>query len=238
MDHSLQKIELSSALSAMLVDSMGDENSILRAMLVSTDKDNLVGRQPKKSRGRLKFLIENRHGSPFEHATLTFSVHCPIFVSREWMRHRVQSFNEQSGRYVEYEPKFYWPQHRPLVQEGKPGKYQFVEGSKYQSDYVLLAFHVSCQRAWDHYLGMLDQGIAKEVARMVLPVTTYTSFYATANLRNWLHFLSLRTTDDRASVPSYPLWEIDQLAAQVEGALVDEFPLTMELWNENGRVPV
>ena len=237
-------IHISTDLDATIVDVMGSDDSILDAMLVSTAKD--INRRPRgekepgqkdKDRGRLNFLMKNRHGTPFEHTAMTVRIHAPIFVVREWQRHRVQSYNEQSGRYTQFEPKFYVPhEHRPLVQQGKPGRYEFVKGTQHQDDIAVLAHYEAFRVAWEQYEAMIEEGVAMEVARNVLPLATYTNFYATANIRAWLHFLGLRTKDENALYPSYPLWEIERLALQVEDMVIANFPITHEVWDRNGRV--
>lgn len=210
-----------------LVDSMGDDSSIIRAMLVSTKGAESL--DVTATTGRINYLIKNSHLSPFEHVTATFLVDCPLFVAREWHRHRTQSFNETSGRYRELEPRFYIPRDsRPLQQTGKVGHYQFSQGTDEQiSDVRASLFHVY-DYAYKRYYDLLRWGIAKEVARMCLPVGLMTQFYATANLRNWLNFLALRT-DEHAQ------YEIRIAADKIESLLAKVAPMTMSAWREHGR---
>lgn len=224
----MTKIELTSEIDVSLVDSMGDDDSIVHAARVS-----IVGARAEteegERKGLLAFLMKNRHTSPFEHVTATFMISCPIFVVREWHRHRTQSYNEMSGRYTVLQPKFYVPSvDRPLIQIGKPGAYSFTAGSIEQWQEVKNTLEVSYQQAWRAYEGMLNAGIAKEVARDCLPVGVYTDFYATANLLNWLRFLSLRTAPDA-------LYEIREAAGKVETLLHKKFPTVLDLWDEHGR---
>lgn len=195
----------------------------------------------KTTGGLIRRLMRDRHGTPFEHGgTFTLRVHAPIFVFREWQRHRVGwSYNEQSGRYTEFEPVFYVPApDRPLVQTGKPMDYSFDQGSDQQHRYVEIATRQPCRHAWDSYTAMLDSGIAREVARSVLPVTIYSSMYATCNPRSLMHFLGLRTkaAPGTALFPSNPQWEINQAADQVEEIFRTAMPLTHAAWDNNGRV--
>lgn len=223
-----QPIELTSELKVDLIDSMGTDLTIVNAARVSFNEKSYV--LADKDKGLINFLMKNRHASPFEHCTVSFLVTAPIFVTREWHRHRTQSFNEVSGRYTELQPKFYAPDYdRPLIQVGKPGAYHF-ELPEDDSINIQLYKDVrfSSQTAWDTYQRLLEQGVAKEVARIVLPVNIYTGWYATANLRNWFNFLSLRA-DDQA------LWEIRQLAYMVEDQLASLFPIATETWRKNGR---
>lgn len=223
-----QAIELTSSLDVTLVDFMGNDLQIVNAARVSLNQHE--DEMSTKNIGLVNFLMSNKHASPFEHCTVSLLVEAPIFVVREWHRHRTQSYNEMSGRYTELQPKFYAPDYgRPLIQVGKPGAYRFEvpEGEElYHSIWSDVRF--SAQTAWDTYQHFLEQGVAKEVARNVLPVNIYTKWYATGNLRNMINFISLRA-DEQA------LWEIRQLANQVEEILTVLYPVTMKTWNESGR---
>lgn len=221
-----------------LIDSMASDDAILRAMMVSTDGDGTVEEMtPEAKAGRINFLMANRHGSPFEHGSITFRVEAPIAVFREWHRHRVQSFNEMSGRYTVLPPKFYIPApERPLVQQGKPGHYEFVPGNAEQYRLMYTGIERQCRNAYGEYEAMMEAGIAKEVARGVLPVYTFSVMYVTANPRAWMHFLSLRTKDEDSMFPSFPMWEIEQCADKVEAALHHLMPLTMTAFGANRRV--
>src|SRR5690606_10072829 len=126
-----------------------------------------------------------------------------LVVAREWQRHRIASYNEESGRYRELRPVFYLPNMtRPLVQVGKAGEYQYNWGSVDQYRMVVDQFRCTACEAYAAYRAMLDAGIAREVARMVLPLNTFTSFYFTVNARSLMNFLSLRKRDERSRYPS------------------------------------
>lgn len=226
-----QTIELTSELGVEVVDYMGTDLSVVNAARVSFNQSS--EELSERDAGLIGFLMRNRHASPFEHCAVSIMVTAPIFVAREWHRHRTQSYNEVSGRYTELQPTFYAPDYdRPLIQTGKPGAYRFeLPADDAINIQIFQEFRYSCQAAWDAYRRLLDEGVAKEVARMVLPVNIYTGWYATANLRNWLNFLSLRA-DDQA------MWEIRQLAYKVEDALTTLFPVTIETWVKNGRGPL
>ncbi|MFF5371368.1 FAD-dependent thymidylate synthase [Streptomyces sp. NPDC013187] len=188
--------------------------------------------------GLINFLIRDRHGSPFEHNSFTFLIEAPIFVAREHMRHRAGwSYNEESGRYKELEGSFYVPAvDRPLVQVGKPGAYQFRPGDTAQVSSVQGNFWKLYYSAFQRYRGMLKQGIAREVARMVLPVGTFTSYYATCNARSLMHFLSLRTISEDAQFPSFPQREIEMVAEQMEREFKESMPRTHAAFVTHGRV--
>lgn len=217
----------------------GDDDSILRAMLVSTSKDDAVDTMEESAkRGRINFLMANRHGTPFEHAQLRFYVRAPIMVYREFHRHRIGwSYNEESGRYTQLQPEFYiCPPDRNLVQQGKPGAYEFVPGDEQQYHDYLYYTEESCAVAYRNYEHLLDKGIAKEVARQVLPVNIMSSQYATCNPRSLMAFLSLRTNRPDSAYPSKPMREIEVVAEQMEAIFAEHFPITHETFEANGRV--
>lgn len=191
-----------------------------------------------KDRGLINYLMRDRHGSPFEHNSMTFFVQAPIFVFREFMRHRVGfSYNEESGRYRELAPVFYVPgKDRKLAQKGKPGKYEFVEGTDDQYHDMYQACSDAYQESWDCYQRMLKRGIAREVARAVLPVGLFSSMYATCNARSLMHFLSLRTQHELAAVPSFPQREIEMVGEKMEAEWARLMPATYKAFNKNGRV--
>lgn len=219
-----------------LVDYMGNDELICKAARVSTLGAASI--ETEESKGLINFLVGNRHGSPFEHGTMTFRISAPIFVWREFMRHRIGfSYNEESGRYKVLDPMFYVPpQDRNLIQVGKPGHYRFEPGTFEQSREVMDSLVKSYYRAWESYTEMLDDGIAKEVARMCLPVATYSTAYVTCNPRSMMSFLSLRTKHEESTFPSFPQWEINQVATQMEEIFEGLFPLTWEAFTNNGRV--
>jgi thymidylate synthase (FAD) len=176
--------------------------------------------------------------SPFEHTSMTFLISAPIFVFREFMRHRAGwSYNESSGRYRELEPVFYLPDtDRKLVQKGKPGHYTFVDGPDGMHDFVCVQMEIAYREAYERYEEMLAAGVAREVARSVLPVGLFSSAYATCNARSLMHFLSLRTQNELAKTPSHPQREIEMAAEQMEAAWAKLMPLTHEAFNAHGRV--
>lgn len=218
---------LDSEMHVSLESFMGDDLSIVRAARISTGAETVE--LDGAAQGLVRFLMKNRHASPFEHVTATFRIEAPLFVAREWMRHRTQSFNEESGRYTELKPRFYMPaQDRPLKQMGKPGAYDMRPGCKEQQDVTEGELGFVYRESWKAYRRMIEAGVAREVARMALPVGIYTSFYATANLRNWLNFLSLRTEDQA-------MFEIRQAAYQIEVLLEYVAPYALSCWQEYGR---
>ncbi len=221
-------------------DHMGGDASIIEAMLVSSDKDQLIEEMMEipKTEGRIRFLMRMKHGTPFEHNALKFYVEAPIFVFREWHRHRIGwSYNEQSGRYSELPPMFYVPPaNRPLVQVGKPGAYTYIPGSQEDYDWLVEDIRKQAVSQYISYQERLSRGIAKEVARMSLGVNIYSKMYATCNARSLMAFLSLRTNEPTATFPSTPMWEIEAAARMTEEVLKRLFPMTYNAWVEFGRV--
>jgi thymidylate synthase (FAD) len=236
----LTEVKFNSEMEVELVDSMGDDTSILAAMMVSTmgETAELMRKDPKGISGRLNFLMKNRHGTPFEHGSLQFRVKAPIAVFREWHRHRIgQSYNEESGRYKKLEPEFYIPpSNRPLLQTGKPGEYVMgpIGSKEYNSGVELMKFVF--EREYNTYEALLDLGWTREAARGVLGVYIYSSMYVTLNPRSLMSFLSLRTDEPESSFPSKPMWEIEQCARKMEAEFAKIFPYTYEAFNNHGRV--
>ena len=202
------------------------------ASLESLDSD------PGRSAGLIRYLMENRHGTPFEHNSMTFLVTAPIFVFREFQRHRVGwSYNEESGRYKELRPVFYVPgPDRKLRQEGKPGHYEFVDAGPELTALAVATTTRAYDAAHAAYRQMLDAGVAREVARTVLPVGTYSSMYATCNARSLMSFLSLRTQAEGSTFPSFPQREIEMVAEQMERELARLMPITHRAFVDAGRV--
>lgn len=224
-----------------LVKSSASDADVLFAARVSTLGEQSLdelNKDPERSKGLINYLMRDRHGSPFEHNSMTFFISAPIFVFREFMRHRVGwSYNEESGRYRELEPVFYVPgTDRKLVQEGRPGKYVFVEGTPAQYETVSSTLAESYEQAYASYQKLLAEGVAREVARSVLPVGLFSSMYATCNARSLMHFLGLRTQHELAKVPSFPQREIEMVGEKMEAEWAKLMPLTYAAFNANGRV--
>ncbi|MFJ4204357.1 FAD-dependent thymidylate synthase [Streptomyces sviceus] len=235
------KIELRDDVTVELVKHSAADSDVLFAARVSTVGEQSLdelNKDPERSKGLINYLMRDRHGSPFEHNSMTFFISAPILVFREFMRHRVGwSYNEESGRYRELQPVFYVPgPDRKLVQQGRPGKYVFVEGTAEQHASVGNAMEESYRQAYRAYQDMLAQGVAREVARSVLPVGLFSSMYATCNARSLMHFLGLRTQHEQATVPSFPQREIEMVGEKMEAEWAKLMPLTYAAFNANGRV--
>jgi thymidylate synthase (FAD) len=235
------EVEFRSDVEVELVRSSASDSDVLFAARVSTKGEQSledVGADASRSSGLINFLMRDRHGSPFEHNSMTFYVSAPIFVFREFMRHRIASYNEESGRYRELRPVFYVPgPERRLVQVGKPGAYDFVEGTREQYELVASQTRAVCREAYAAYQRMLEAGVAREVARIVLPVSIFSTMYVTMNARSLMNFLSLRTKRDDAHFTSFPQREIEMVAERMETEWASLMPLTHAAFENNGRVP-
>lgn len=214
-----------------LLDSFGADLDIVNSARVSFSSSAHSQYLSDKDRGLINFLMKNKHATPFEHVVLKFKIKCPIFVAREWFRHRWSSFNEMSMRY--YVPEsfdFFYPSEDDLrKQVGKPGNYAFekIEDTAIY-DYVIDSFESVYSKAEQLYYEMVSMGVAKEIARSILPVGQYTEFIWTVNLRSLLNFLSLRNEENAQK-------EIREYASVIESIAHLVVPHTMKCFEENGR---
>ena len=235
-----QEIVFRDDMTVELVKSSASDADVIWAARVSTAGETTlekVGESSDRDAGLINYLARERHGSPFEHTSMTFFVSAPIFVFREFMRHRIASYNEESGRYRELRPVFYIPnKDRKLVQVGKTGAYTFVDGSPEQLEITVNAIKETCIVAYENYQKILASGVAREVARAVLPVTLYSSMYVTMNARALMNFLSLRTSSPGSHFPSYPQREIEMVAEKMEKHFAQLMPMTYEAFQKSGRI--
>ncbi len=176
----------------------------------------------------INFLMKNRHGTPFEHNSFRFHVKAPIFVFREWQRHRIGSYNEWSARYSKLEPEFYIPDY-VRTQTGKPGAYTYEEVPEEISQAFQNDLNYANGKAWECYIEAISLGVAKEQARLALPVSIYSQMYWTVNARSLMNFLSLRNHE-------HAQWEIKEFALAVEQFFVEKMPITSWYFVKNGRV--
>jgi thymidylate synthase (FAD) len=217
-------IELVEHSTVELIKTNANDEDVAYAAWVSNFGSAARERDTSNIGKLIDFLYSNLHMSPFEHGSYTFFVDTSIFVAREFMRHRTFSYNETSGRYKELEPRFYIPREgRPLVQVGIPGKYTFDSGTVEQYEAVEHLHKGLFSKSWIAYQNQLGMGIAKEVARNVLPLATMTQFYATCNPRNLMQFLTLRNDD-------HALDEIRAVAEAMEHIFASTMPLTYNVY--------
>ena len=180
--------------------------------------------------GLIRFLMRDRHGTPFEHNSFRFHIRSPIFVAREWMRHRVGSFNEFSMRYAKATDEFYVPEADDVrSQVGKPGAYSFEPVSAELAETTREELRAIYEAAYTTYQRLVDMGVARELARSVIPVGAYTAFYWTINARSLMNFVSLRAAETAQR-------EIRRYADACEQFLAEKMPVTHAAFVAAGRV--
>ena len=202
---------------------------VVNAARVSLDLQHEV--MDVSDRKLIPYLLSHKHGSPFEHGYFKFLVEAPIFAFREHHRHRAgHSYNEMSGRYVELPGKFYVPR-QARTQEGKPGAYTYVNHDENSTKSLRMRTTVrdSYSYSWSAYQNLLREGIAKEQARMVLPVGIFSKMIWSCNPRSLMHFLGLRNSE-------FAQQEIREVAKLAEEALVNHMPETYQAFISNGRI--
>jgi thymidylate synthase (FAD) len=238
----MPEIKTTGDITVRLIQNMGGDSMVVAAAKVSTSGEEAIKFIDSEANfGLINFLMKFRHGTPFEHSTLTFFVHAPIFVWREWHRHRIGfSYNEESARYKQLEPVFYLPpRDRPMmkVENWKPGGPKFTRCYK-DSDYDKLCNNLKevYQLGYDKYEENLSMGFDPGLARDCLSVGIFSSCWVTCNPRSLMAFLSLRTHYETAKFVSYPLYEIEVAADACEKILAGGWPLTHKAFIENGRV--
>ena len=210
--------------------TMADDMSVVNSARVSFAQQKENGELSNADMGLINFLMRERHGTPFEHNSFRFHVKTPVFVAREWFRHRIGSFNEFSARYSEVPNDFFVPEQEDVrAQVGKPGSYSFEPLSENVSISTVEIINAANERAYETYAGLLEMGVAKEQARVVLPVSMYTQFYWTVNARALMNFLSLRTHETAQR-------DIRFYADAVYALVAPIMPVTFEAWEKNGRV--
>jgi thymidylate synthase (FAD) len=179
--------------------------------------------------GLIRFLMRDRHGTPFEHNSFRFHIRTPIFVAREWFRHRIGSFNEFSMRYAKATDEFYVPAPEDVrSQVGKPGAYSFEEVSPELAEQTREELQAVYETAYDTYQRLVELGVARELARCVLPVGAYTEFYWTVNARALMNFISLRAAETAQR-------EIRRYAEACEIFLAEKMPITHAAFVANDR---
>lgn len=215
-----------------LLDVMGDDLSVVNAAKVSFSAQ--VKEINEASIGLINYLMKNKHATPFEHVIFKFRIKAPIFVTREWMRHRWSSFNEMSMRY--HAPPvidYYIPAYDKIrKQVGKPGAYSFEEISNPEvKDEFYSIFQIAILEADNAYKKLLELGVAKEIARCVLPVSQYTEFIWTVNARSLINFISLRNESNAQ-------YEIQQYAEIIESYFAQIMPISHSAYVESGRMAI
>lgn len=230
------KIQLLDHGSIELVEHWGSDEGIIRAARMSTDKGFLGWGDAEKSGDEklLRYLYENRHDTPFEMAGVVLEIQAPIFVFREWHRHRTWSFNEMSARYIPLPDLGYIPTVERLLANAKDGNRQAgtvagaPELTEPRAEMFRKALKETYEQAQEMYELALNMGVPKELARVHLPVGRYSRMRAQVNLRNALAFLSLRNSPKAQ-------YEIRVYAEAMQTILKGLFPRTMELYEGGTR---
>jgi thymidylate synthase (FAD) len=211
-----------------LDDAMADDLSVVNGARVSFARRKDV--MDESDEGLIRFLMRDRHGTPFEHNAFRFHVRAPIFVAREWFRHRVGSFNEFSMRYARATEDFYVPEAEDVrSQVGKPGSYSFEPVDAELAEAARDELKAVYEAAYEAYERLVEQGVARELARAVLPVGAYTEFYWTVNARALMNFISLRAAETAQR-------EIRRYAEACERFFAERMPVTHAAFVTSGRV--
>ncbi len=211
-----------------LDDAMASDLSVVNAARVSFARRK--EEMDESDEGLIRFLMRDRHGTPFEHNAFRFHIRAPIFVTREWMRHRVGSFNEFSMRYARATDDFYVPEPDDVrSQVGKPGAYSFEPVSPELAETTREELQAVYETAYATYERLVEQGVARELARLVIPVGAYTEFYWTVNARSLMNFISLRAAETAQR-------EIRRYAEAGEEFLAEKMPVTYDAFVAAGRV--
>lgn len=175
-----------------LVEHMGSDLSIVRSARVSYDAEWRAGEDEGKDAKLIDYLVKNHHTSPLECVSFTFEVKAPIFVVRQWHRHRTWKYNEVSARYSELPAEFYIPEVSQITTQSASNKQMRTDDTHPEAELFQRVISAQCESAFATYQMMLKEGIPRELARGVLPMNTYTHMFATVDLHNLAHFLRLR----------------------------------------------
>jgi thymidylate synthase (FAD) len=211
-----------------LDDAMATDLSVVNAARVSFARRK--EEMDESDEGLIRFLMRDRHGTPFEHNSFRFHVRAPIFVAREWFRHRIGSFNEFSMRYARATDDFYVPEPDDVrSQVGKPGAYSFEPVSAEIAEQARAEVQAVYDQAFATYQGLVELGVARELARLVIPVGAYTEFYWTVNARALMNFLSLRAAESAQR-------EIRRYAEACESFFAEQMPVTYAAFVAANRV--
>ena len=203
-----------------LVDFMGGDRRAVDSARVSFGG---VSKGEDRDRKLIEYLLANGHLSPFEHSVFQFHVKCPIFVARQWMRHRIASYNEISARYTEVKDEFYTP--ASFRVQDKTNRQGSVAAAGLDNARLLEIYDASIKASYEAYSELLKAGVAREMARAVLPVSQYTQFHWSVNARSLLNFLELRL-DEHAQ------YEIRVYAEAIRGIFEEAMPWTWEAFRK------
>ena len=207
-----------------LIDSMGNDESVVRAARVSHAANKKTGQNPAADAKLIRFLYKHRHTSPFEHVQFTFRVKAPLFVLRQWHRHRTWGYNEVSARYTELPSDCYVPDPRHVGVQSKDNHQArdiVWDMDTVRAGRIANQIRLHSQRCFREYRDLLEQGVPRELARTVLPLSTYSEMFATVDLHNLLKFIADRGASDAQ-------YEIRVYAHALRLLATDVVPVTME----------
>jgi thymidylate synthase (FAD) len=211
-----------------LDDSMASDLSVVNGARVSFARHKTE--MDESDEGLIRFLMRDRHGTPFEHNAFRFHVRAPLFVAREWFRHRVGSFNEFSMRYAKATDDFYVPAPEDVrSQVGKPGAYSFEPVDPELAERTREELQALYDAAYTTYTRLVEEGVARELARLAMPMGAYTEFYWTVNARSLMNFISLRAAETAQR-------EIRRYADACERFFAEKMPVTYGAFLDSGRV--
>ena len=211
-----------------LDDAMASDLSVVNGARVSFARHK--AEMDESDEGLIRFLMRDKHGTPFEHNAFRFHVRAPLFVAREWFRHRVGSFNEFSMRYAKASDEFYVPEPEDVrSQVGKPGAYSFESVEPELAEQTREELQAVYDAAYETYTRLVEQGVARELARLVMPMGAYTEFYWTVNARSLMNFVSLRAAETAQR-------EIRRYAEACERFFAEKMPVTHSAFVDSGRV--
>jgi len=207
-----------------LIDIMGDDSSIVQAARVSYGKGT---KTVNEDRGLIRYLMRHRHTTPFEMVEFKFHIKLPIFVARQWIRHRTANVNEYSGRYSEMKDEFYIPeleQIRFQSQINKQGRSEETLDENTSKE-ILQLLKANQLKSYEDYKALLDKGLTREIARITLPLSNYTEWYWKIDLHNLFHFLNLR-------LDSHAQYEIRVYAEAIANIVKVVVPLAWEAFED------
>jgi len=208
-----------------LVEYVGSDLSIIRAARVSYNADWRTGEDEGKDTKLIHYLLRNNHTSPFESVIFTFEIKCPIFVARQWHRHRTWAYNEVSARYTELPEEYYIPEPQKITSQSKDNKQMRTEEQHPDATYIKDQLELNHSEAFKVYKDLLQVGCPRELARTVLPLATYTRYFGTVSLHNLLHFLRLRTH-------IHAQYEIRVYAEAIKTLIFSVVPVTMNAFDK------
>lgn len=206
-----------------LVDHMGDDMAIVKSARVSYGNES---KGPEADKKLIKFLLKHNHGTPFEHLVFTFHIKCPIFVARQWFRHRIGSFNEISLRYTNYDDDECWvPEAWRSNNKDNKQMSGDMELTPLENENLYRLYHEAIEQCQDTYNKLISKGVCREQARGILPLASYTEFYWTVNARSLFNFMKLRGSPEAQK-------EIRDFVPPIVEYMKSVAPWTYEAWQE------